>query len=252
MEAWPPIDAFRQGLRDLGHVEGQNVRLEHRYAEGRNERFRELAEDLVASNVDVILTWGTEAALEAKRATRTIPIVMGAIGEPIGPGVVSNLARPGGNITGFSAPTGELEGKRLELLAEVVPNLTRVAVIANPTNRYTRGALQHAQRGAQSSKIALRVHEAHDATTLDNALESVTRERPQALLVIADSIPLVSTSAARAICIEDAPTIRLRVSRACRSWRLDRIHAELFGSLSTRRWLRGQDPEGHQARRSSH
>lgn len=186
IEAWPPIDSFREALRDFGYIEGQNVRFEHRYAEGRNQRFRELAEDLVALKVDLILTWGTEAALEAKRATRTIPIVMGAIGDPIGPGVVSNLARPGGNITGLSALAGELEGKRLELLREVVPSLSHVAAIGNPTNRYTRGALHHAQRTAETLKLTLRVHEAHDATTLDNALDSLIRERPHALLVIAD------------------------------------------------------------------
>src|SRR5215470_15376279 len=123
IDAFPPIDSFRQRLRELGYVEDKNVRFEYRYAEGRNQRFRELAEDLVALKVDVLLTWGTEAALEAKRATKTIPIVMGAIGDPIGPGVVSNLSRPGGNITGFSSLAGELEAKRLELLKEIIPNL---------------------------------------------------------------------------------------------------------------------------------
>jgi putative ABC transport system substrate-binding protein len=186
IEAWPPIDSFRQGLRDLGYVEGKDVRFEHRYAEGRNQRFRELAEDLVTQKVDLILTWGTEAALEAKRATRTIPIVMGAIGDPIAPGVVSNLARPGGNITGLSALAGELEGKRLELLKEIVPNLSLVAAITNPTNRYSERALQHARIAAETMKVSLKAHEAHDATTLDRALDSLTRERPQALLVIAD------------------------------------------------------------------
>jgi ABC-type uncharacterized transport system substrate-binding protein len=168
IEAWPPIDSFRQGLRDLGYIEGKNVRFEHRYAEGRNQRFRELAEDLVALKVDLILTWGTEATLEAKRATSTTPIVMGAIGDPIGPGVVSNLARPGGNITGLSALAGELEGKRLELLKEVVPNLSHVAAITNPTNRYTGRALQHARRAAETIKVSLKAHEAHDATHRSN------------------------------------------------------------------------------------
>lgn len=186
IEAWPPIDSFRQGLRDLGYAEGKNVRFEYRYAEGRNERFPELAEELVALKVDIILTWGTEATLAAKRATRTTPIVMGAIGDPIGPGLVSNLAHPGGNITGLSALTGELEGKRLELLKEIIPNLSSVAVIANSTNRYTGRALQHLRLTANALNVSLKVHEAHDATTLDSALDSFTRERPQAFLVIAD------------------------------------------------------------------
>ena len=186
IEAWPPIDSFRQGLRDLGYIEGKNVRFEYRYAEGRNQRFRELAEDLVAQKVDVILTWGTEPALEAKRATRTTPIVMGAIGDPIGPGVVTNLAHPGGNITGLSSLAGELEAKRLELLKEVVSNLVHVAVIANPTNRYTKGALEGARRASKPLKLSLTVHDANDATTLDTALGNLTRGKSQAVLVLAD------------------------------------------------------------------
>jgi putative ABC transport system substrate-binding protein len=186
IEAWPPIDTFRQALHTLGYVEGKNVRFEHRYAEGRNQRFRELAEDLVALKVDLILTWGTEPALAAKRATQTTPIVMGAIGDPIAPGVVSNLARPGGNITGLSSLAAELEVKRLELLKEVVPNLTHVAVISNPTNRYTRRALDHARHAAETLKVSLTIHEASDAGTLDGVLDSLTRDRPHGLLVLAD------------------------------------------------------------------
>src|SRR5215471_6819309 len=115
IEAFLPIDAFRQRLQELGYVEDKNVRYEYRYAEGRNQRFRELAEDLVALKVNVILTWGTEAALEAKRATKTIPIVMGAIGDPVGQGVVPSLAHPGGNVTGLTSLAVELEAKRLEI-----------------------------------------------------------------------------------------------------------------------------------------
>ena len=99
----PPIDTFRQTLNDLGYVEGKNVRFEHRYAKGRNERFPELANELVGLKADVILTWGIEAALAAKQATATIPIVMGAAGDPVGSGIVTNLARPGANVTGFSS-----------------------------------------------------------------------------------------------------------------------------------------------------
>ena len=186
LDAFPPIDSFRQRLRELGYVEDKNVRFEYRYAEGRNQRFRELAEDLVALKVDIILTWGTEAALQAKRATRTIPIVMGAIGDPLAQGLVSSLARPGGNVTGLTSLSGELEGKRLELLKEVIPNLPLVAVLVNPTNRYTGPALQHARLAAETLKIMLRVHETHDAMTLDNELDSLSRERPRALLVLAD------------------------------------------------------------------
>ena len=103
IEDLPPIDTFRQTLNDLGYVEGKNVRFEHRYAKGRNERFPELANDLVGLKVDVILTWGIEAALAAKQATTTIPIVMGAAGDPVGSGIVTSLARPAANVTGFSS-----------------------------------------------------------------------------------------------------------------------------------------------------
>src|SRR5262249_3976305 len=150
-------------------------------------RFRELAEDLVALKVNVILTWGTEAALEAKRATRTIPIVMGAIGDPVGQGVVSSLARPGGNVTGLTSLASELEAKRLEILKEIVPNLSLVAVLTNPTNRYTGPALQQARYAAERLKFVLNVHETHDATSLDNELDNVRRERSHALLVLADT-----------------------------------------------------------------
>ena len=185
-EAWPPIDAFRQALNDLGYVEGKNVRFEHRYAKGRNERFPDLANDLVGLKVDVILTWGTEAVLAAKQATATIPIVMGAIGDPLGSGIVTNLARPDANVTGFSSLAAELEAKRLELLKEAVPGLSRVAILFNPTNRYMASALQSARQGAQMLHASLTVYEVHDTTTLDATFVKLAKDRPDALLVLAD------------------------------------------------------------------
>ena len=125
--ALPPIDTFRHTLKALGYIEGKNVQFEHRYAGGRNERFPEQANDLVGLKVDVILTWGTDAALAAKQATATIPIVMGAIGDPIASGIVTNLAHPTANVTGLSSFAGELEAKRLELLKEALPGLSRRA-----------------------------------------------------------------------------------------------------------------------------
>jgi putative tryptophan/tyrosine transport system substrate-binding protein len=187
IEAFPPIDSFRQVLRELGYVEGRDIRYEYRYAEGRNQRFRELAEDLVALQVNVILTWGTEAALEAKRATKTIPIVMGAMGDPVGQGVVSSLAHPGGNVTGLTSLATDLERKRLEILKEIVPNLSLVAVLSNPTNRYMTTALHHTRLAAETLKIVLNVHETYDAASLDNELGRVSRERSRALLVLADT-----------------------------------------------------------------
>src|SRR5262249_11162679 len=160
----------RNSLKELGYVDGTTVQFEYRYAEGRNERFRQLAADLVASNVDIIVTWGTDAALEAKRATKKTPIVMGAIGDPIAAGVVTSLARPGGNITGLSALTAEAEEKRLDLLRETVPNLSRVAILVNPTNRYTSYALPTVKRVVERLQMSLIVQEAVDAASLDAAL----------------------------------------------------------------------------------
>ena len=118
-EWWPPIESLREGLRERGYVECENMHFEYRWAKDRNERQPALAAELVALPVDVIVTWGTPAAVAAKGATSTIPIVMGAIGDPVRVGVVTNLARPGGNITGFSSLTFEMEEKRLELLKEL-------------------------------------------------------------------------------------------------------------------------------------
>ena len=186
IEAWPPINTFRQTLNDLGYAEGKNARLEYRYAKGRNERFPALANDLIGLNVDVILTWGTDAALAAKQATTTIPIVMGAIGDPIGSGIVTNLARPAANVTGFSSLAAELEAKRLELLKEAVPGLSRVAILFNPTNRYMPLALQSARRGAETLHVSLTVYEVHDTTTLDATFVRLTTDRPDAFMVLAD------------------------------------------------------------------
>ena len=171
IEPWPPIDTFRQALDDLGYIEGKNVRFEYRYAKGHNERLPELANDLVGLNVDVILTWGTDAVLAAKQATTTIPIVMGVIGDALESGIVTNLARPGGNVTGCSLRTAELEAKRLQLLKELVPGLSRIAILFNPTNHYMPLALQSARKGEQMLHVSLAIYEVHDTTTLDAVRE---------------------------------------------------------------------------------
>jgi putative tryptophan/tyrosine transport system substrate-binding protein len=187
IEPWSPIDTFRQALDDLGYSEGKNVRFEYRYAKGNNERLLELANDLVGLNVDVILTWGTDAVLAAKQATTTIPIVMGVIGDPLGIGIVTNLAHPGGNITGCSLDSAELEAKRLQLLKELVPGLSRVAILFNPTNHYMPLALQSARKGAQLLHLSLAVYKVYDTTTLDAAFATLTKDRPDAFLVPADT-----------------------------------------------------------------
>ena len=203
IEPWPPIDTFRQALNDLGYIEGKNVRFEYRYAKGHNERLPELANDLVGLNVDVILTWGTDAVLAAKQATTTIPIVMGAIGDPLASGIVTDLARPGGNVTGFSSRAAELESKRLQLLKEAVPGLSRVAILVNPANHYMPRALQSARRGAQVLHVSLAIYEVRDTTTLDAAFVTLTKDRPDALMVPADTFLVSQRSRIAQFAIEN-------------------------------------------------
>jgi putative tryptophan/tyrosine transport system substrate-binding protein len=202
-EPWPPIDTFRQALDELGYIEGKNVRFEYRYAKGHDERYPELANDLVGLNVDVILTWGTDAVLAAKQATTTIPIVMGVIGDALESGIVTNLARPGGNVTGCSLRTAELEAKRLQLLKELVPGLSRIAILFNPTNHYMPLALQSARKGAQMLNASLAVYEVHDTTTLDAAFVALTKDRPDAFLVPADTFLVSQRSRIAQFAIEN-------------------------------------------------
>ena len=185
-EWWPPIESLREGLRERGYVEGQNLHFEYRWAQDRNERYPPLAAELVALPVDVIVTWGTPAALAAKRATSTIPIVMGAIGDPVRVGVVSNLARPGANITGFAALTFEMEEKRLELLKELLPGRFSHVAVFTTTNPAVRGALQNMQPAAAAFGVTLYPLEIHEVKDFDHAFQAIRRDRPDAAMVLAD------------------------------------------------------------------
>src|ERR671924_1956416 len=125
----PYVEAFREGLRDLGYIEGKNVAIEYRYTEGNRERYADFVSDLVRLKVDVIIADGSGAAAAAKEATNTIPIVMTSSTDPVGQGLIVSLARPGGNVTGLTSVTGELGGKVLELAKEIIPKLTRLAIV---------------------------------------------------------------------------------------------------------------------------
>jgi putative tryptophan/tyrosine transport system substrate-binding protein len=182
----PYLDAFRHGLRELGYVEGQNLALEYRNAQGREDVLPGLAADLVRLPVDVILTWGTPPARAAQQATRAIPIVIGAIGDPVRAGLVASLARPGGNVTGLTSNAVELEEKRLELLKALVPQASQVAVLWNPANPFSALALEQAQGVAPAVGITLHPHGVQSAADLDAAVTRMSRERPDALLVHAD------------------------------------------------------------------
>src|SRR5262245_55017151 len=177
-------EAFKQGLREQGYVEGQNVILEHRYGEARVERMAEVAAELVRMKVGVIVA-GTDPVIAAvKRQTRSIPIVMASVSDPVGTGFVASLARPGGNITGTSMMSPELSAKRLELLREAVPQLSRVAVMWNPD---VRGALldfKELEGPARSLSLQLQSVEVNHADDFARAFAAITEARAQAMIVI--------------------------------------------------------------------
>jgi putative ABC transport system substrate-binding protein len=179
----PNLEAFRQGLRDLGYVEGKTFVLERRYAEGRFERLPELARELVGLKVDVIVANSDVTIAALKRETRTIPIVMSNSTDPVATGLVASLARPGGNVTGLSNISPELSGKRLELLREVVPGLSRVAIIWNPDLRGAMFDYNATEGAARSLRLQLQSVEVLRAEDLDRAFSEITKERAQALIL---------------------------------------------------------------------
>lgn len=183
------LKAFRQGLREHGWVEGQNVTLEHRYSSGKLDLLPGLAADLVRSKVDVILAAGGPAAPAAKKATSTIPIVFSAVLDPVGSGLVSSLARPGGNVTGVSFFAGpEVAGKALQLLVEVVPTVTWVAVLQNPSNIQHPFFVKQAEVAAQAVGVELRSFEARDLDALNPAFTSMRQAHAGAVVVLADAM----------------------------------------------------------------
>ena len=182
-------DAFLQGLRELGYVEGQNIVIERRYAGGRYERLPALAAELVRLKVDVIVAAGASPlAHAAKDATSTIPIVMTSHGDPVGSGLVASLARPGGNVTGLSMLSPDLLGKQLQLLKEAVPKLSRVAVLSHPTNPQHARSVREAEVAARSLKLRLQTLEARAPSEFAGAFSAATKERAGALIVLADGM----------------------------------------------------------------
>jgi putative ABC transport system substrate-binding protein len=179
-------EACRQGLRELGYVEGQNIVLEPRWAEGQHERLPGLVADLVRLKVDVIVAAATPASRAAKAATSTIPIVIVAVGEPVRVGLIASFARPGGNVTGLSLLTAELSGKRLELLGEAARKVSRVAVLMNPDNPVSAVFLEETQVAAQRLGIQLQRLEARNPEEIERAFEAATVGRAGALIVFDD------------------------------------------------------------------
>jgi putative ABC transport system substrate-binding protein len=186
-EDLPQSEGLRQGLRDHGYVEGQNIAIEYRWAHGRFERLPDLAAELARLKPDVIVAFVTQASLAAKNATSTIPIVMVAVGDPVRAGLVPSLARPGGNVTGNSSVSVEVMGKSLEILKEVAPERRRVSILWNPANAVFQAQMVK-EAEAAGRRLGLRMHTiaASDATSIDRAFQSMTRERAEALAVLSD------------------------------------------------------------------
>jgi putative ABC transport system substrate-binding protein len=184
--AWGPrLDAFRAGFRDLGYVEGRNITIEYRFADGQYDRLPGLADELVASKVDVLVTHSTAGALAAKKATATnrIPVVMTNVGDAVGSGIVASLARPGGNITGDTFFAPELAAKRLEYLKEAMPRARRIAVVANPDSPGTAPQRQAMEVTAKALDLALVWIDVRDPADLDGAFASMTERRVDAVVV---------------------------------------------------------------------
>ena len=180
--------ALREGLRQLGYAEGQNLVIEYRSADGRDDRFPGLARELLALKVDVIVTRGTPAAKAVKNATSTVPVVMMASGDPVGVGLVTSLARPGGNITGLSAIVGELSPKRLELIKEIVPGLARIAVLANTCNDAVRRDWARIETAARSLGVQSQLLDLRESDALGPTFDDASARRADALVVVIDAI----------------------------------------------------------------
>ena len=184
------LDAFRQRLRELGWLEGQNIGIDYRFAEDRVDRLPDLAAELVRLKADLIVaSAGTQVATAAKNATETIPIVMIYVRDPVGTGLIASLARPGGNVTGVSGSAGlEMFAKQLELLEETVPKIRRVAILSNPANAYHQLAIREVNVAARSLGVQLQLLEARGPNEFDGAFAAMAKERVGALVVLSDAI----------------------------------------------------------------
>jgi putative ABC transport system substrate-binding protein len=194
------LEGFRLGLHDLGYVEGTNLLIEYRWAQGEYERLRELMDELVRSNVDVIVTHGTPAALIVKQATATIPVVVALLGDPVASGIVASVARPGGNITGQSFFSPELAAKRIELLKELTPQVARIAVLMNPGNPVVMGAeLQAMENTAKSLKVEIQQVLVREPNEFERAFDQVQDGSAVAVAITDDSMLIANMRAIAAV-----------------------------------------------------
>ena len=212
---WSPfVGAFLQRLRELGWTDGRNIAIEYRWAEARPERYAEISAEFVRLKVDVIVTSGTAAVLAAKQATSILPIVFAAAGNPVDPGIVASLARPGGNVTGLSNQASDTVGKRLELLREVIPGIHRLAILANIGSPIGVLQMHEAQAAASSLGLAATTLEIRQAEDIASAFEALIRGQPEALYVVSDLL----TTNNRVRIITLAQSVRLPTISDFREW----------------------------------
>ena len=201
----PVIEALRQGLRELGYVEGKNLLIEYRWAEGKDDRYAPLAAELVNLGVDVIVVSGTQATVAAKQATNTIPIVVGGAGDLVGEGLVASLARPGGNVTGFTNIDMDLSAKRLQLLREALPKVSRVAVLYHGGPGGDQDELRETQTAAKKLGVQIQPLHVLEPDQFQPAYAAMTKERAQALIIFSGSF----TSSHRRELLDLAAKIRI-------------------------------------------
>ncbi|MGH7386405.1 MAG: ABC transporter substrate-binding protein [Candidatus Rokuibacteriota bacterium] len=182
------VGPFRDGLRELGYLEGRDLIIEYRWAEGRYDRFPALIAELVALKVEIIVTAGTPASVAVRRATTVIPLVMVAVGDPVGSGLVKSLARPGGTLTGLVSIAPDLEGKRLELLTEVVPKLETVAFLLNPANPFHVTSEKQARAAAESLHLKVEFFPVRAESEFDRVFQAMSNRHPGALVMLADRL----------------------------------------------------------------
>jgi putative ABC transport system substrate-binding protein len=186
------LEAFRQGVRERGYVEGKTIVIHYRWAEGKIDAMPGLVAELIALKVDVLVTSGTPATLAAMKATATLPIVMASAGDAVGTGLVASLARPGGNVTGLSTLYNEIEGKRLQIFHELVPKMKRIALLANPANAFTPLIAKSARAATDALGLAAQLYEVSAVGDFDRVFAAIAKAKPDALAVLADRPFLVS------------------------------------------------------------
>jgi ABC transporter substrate binding protein len=245
----PERAAFIDGLRQLGYVDRQTIVIEYRSAGGNFELLEDVAAELVKLNVDLIAATGFQATLAAKNTTKTVPIVMIAVGDPVGAGLVENLAKPGGNVTGLTLSFPELGGKRVELLKEAVPKLTRVAVVWNSQNAANIAEWKVMQSAARALGVALESFSVRQSSDLLNAFTAIPRYRPGGLGTNSRLADRALSPAHREVCAGAADPVDPLAPGLCRVRGPHELRAEPPRDLPSCRDVRGQAPERSQARR---